>query len=60
MNMTHISLDVLVILRDALREKGRKCILSENEYDALLHANAKINAEKNPVLHEENLKKGKS
>jgi len=46
--MSSISLEVLVILRDALREKGQKKILTEAEYDALLHANAiiKMDSEK--------------
>jgi len=35
-----IDLKTLRTLRDALREKGRHQLLSEDEYDALLHANA--------------------
>jgi len=40
--MVSISAEVLIVLRDALREKGKVQILSEVEYDALLHANAKL------------------
>jgi len=39
---THVNFDVLVVLRDALRFAGAHRILTDNEYDALLHANAKI------------------
>lgn len=42
----NISLEVLIILRDSLREKGKKTVLSEAEYNALLHTNALIQREK--------------
>jgi len=42
--MTHINLGVLRVLRDTLREKGTRVTLSDVEYDALTHANAKLEA----------------
>jgi len=40
--MISVSAEVLIVLRDALREKGKTRILSEEEYDALLHVNTKL------------------
>ena len=46
MEMTHVSLAVLIVLRDALRSlpEWRLDEFSPDEQDALLHANAKIEA----------------
>lgn len=43
--MATITLDqsVVLILREALREKGARQILTDDEYDALLHVNAVLN-----------------
>lgn len=40
-----IDVQVLILLRDCLREKGAKQMLTDDEYDALLHVNALINME---------------
>jgi hypothetical protein len=41
-DMTHVNVELLKVLRDALREKGKETILTPEQYDAILHANAKI------------------
>lgn len=42
---------IIIILRDALRDKGRKQILSEREYDALLHVSAKLMEKEMPEVN---------
>ena len=42
MIMLSIDIEVVKILRDSLRDKGTRQILTEDEYDALIHTNAKI------------------
>jgi len=40
--MTSIDSEILRVLRDSLREKGKRQILTDDEYLALLNVNAKI------------------